>query len=80
MLAALLPVARPLVLTRAPGDRAASPQDLADALGSAPTAVLVEPDLDAALTLAWSHGPVIAVAGSLYLAGAVLSLVGAPAE
>ena len=29
MLAALLPVARPLVLTRAPGARAAAPQELA---------------------------------------------------
>jgi dihydrofolate synthase / folylpolyglutamate synthase len=80
MLAALLPVARPLILTRAPGERAASPQELADALGPSSTAALVEPDLDAALALAWSHGEVIAVAGSLYLAGAVLSLVGAPTE
>ena len=79
MLSALLPLARPLILTRAPGHRAAEPQELAQAVAT-DKAVLVEPDVNAALTLAWSRAPVIAVAGSLYLAGEVLALLGAPVE
>jgi hypothetical protein len=38
--------------------------------------MLVEDDPGAALALAWSHGATVAVAGSLYLTGAVLALVG----
>jgi dihydrofolate synthase/folylpolyglutamate synthase len=79
MLRALTRVARPLVLTRAPGARAADPHDLAAIARSvAPgVAVIVEPEIDAALACAWSHGPLIVVAGSLYLAGNVLARLGA---
>jgi dihydrofolate synthase/folylpolyglutamate synthase len=78
MLRALTRVARPLVLTRAPGARAADPHDLAAIARSvAPgVAVIVEPEIDAALACAWSHGPLIVVAGSLYLAGNVLARLG----
>lgn len=82
MLAALAPVARPLVLTRAPGARAADPQHLASIVRTVAPDVemFVEPDVDAALDRAWSHGPVIVVAGSLYLAGDVLARLGAAVE
>ena len=82
MLAALAPVARPLVLTRAPGARAADPHQLAGIARSVAPGidVIVEPDVDAALSRAWSHGPLIVVAGSLHLAGDVLARLGAPAE
>ena len=78
MLRALTRVARPLVLTRAPGARAADPHDLAAIARSvAPgVEVIVEPEIDAALACAWSHGPLIVVAGSLYLAGNVLARLG----
>jgi len=42
--------------------------------------VVVEPDVDRALDRAWSCGPVIAVVGSLYLAGDVLARLGAAVE
>ena len=82
MLATLAPVARPLVLTRAPGARAADPHQLAAIARSiAPGIdVFVEPDVDTALSRAWSHGPLIVVAGSLHLAGDVLARLGATAE
>ena len=82
MLAALAPAARPLVLTRAPGARAADPGQLAGIARSVAPGrdVIVEPDVDAALACAWSHGPLIVVAGSLYLAGEVLVRLGSPTE
>lgn len=82
MLTALAPRARPLVLTHAPGGRAAAPADLAGVLAASHPgmAVLVEPDVGAALELAWDHGRTIAVAGSLYLAGDVLARLGAPVD
>ena len=81
MLLPLSGVARPLVLTRAPGPRGADPQQLADALeGARRRDAIVEPDVDRALTRAWSAAPVIVVAGSLYLAGAVLALLDVPVE
>jgi folylpolyglutamate synthase/dihydropteroate synthase len=70
MLTALSPWARPLILTQAPGRRAADP----DALGGGRTRarrsaeVIVERDVSRALELAWQRGNVAAVAGSLYLA------------
>jgi dihydrofolate synthase/folylpolyglutamate synthase len=82
MLATFATGARPLVLTRAPGARGADPREMAAAV--APVApgveVLVEPDVDAALDRAWSRGPVIVVAGSLYLAGDVLARLGAAVD
>jgi dihydrofolate synthase/folylpolyglutamate synthase len=72
MLAALAPVARPLVLTTAPGRRAAEARMLASEVPDGHPAIVVEPDVRAALDRAWAAGPMIVVAGSLYLAGAVL--------
>ena len=82
MVATLARMARPLVLTRAPGARAADPRHLADiARAVAPgTDVLVEPDVEMALGRAWSRGPLIVVAGSLYLAGDVLARLGPSIE
>ena len=82
MLAALAPLARPFVLTRAPGARAAGPDEMAAILAAShpDTTALVEPDVGAALELAWDRGRTIAVAGSLYLAGSVLARLGAPAD
>jgi dihydrofolate synthase / folylpolyglutamate synthase len=79
ILSALAPVARPLVLTRAPGARAADPHQLAGIARSVAPGIdaIVEPDVDAALSRAWSYGPLIVVAGSLHLAGDVLTRLGA---
>ena len=67
------------MLTRAPGARAADPHQLAGIARSVAPGidVFVEPDVDAALSRAWSHGPLIVVAGSLHLAGDVLARLGA---
>jgi folylpolyglutamate synthase/dihydropteroate synthase len=76
MLSELAPVARPLLLTQAPRSRAASVADLAAAASSAGvTEPILEADIDRALERAWSAAPTIAVAGSLYLAGAILARV-----
>ncbi|HXE79901.1 MAG TPA: folylpolyglutamate synthase/dihydrofolate synthase family protein [Vicinamibacterales bacterium] len=72
MMAALAPVSRPLVLTTAPGVRAASVDMLLAAAREAGVEAVGEPDLTRALERAWSAAPDIAVAGSLYLAGAIL--------
>ncbi len=72
ILAALAPVARPLIATRAPGGRALDAESLARRAASAGLEAVVEPDLDAALARARRGVRAIAVAGSLYLAGAVL--------
>jgi dihydrofolate synthase/folylpolyglutamate synthase len=77
MLAALRPIAKPLIVTAIPGLRAAAPADLAaQAAAAGIERVLVEPDVDAALSRAWREGPIVAVAGSLYLAGEVLAREG----
>ncbi len=74
MLEALAQIARPLVVTSAPGRRAAAAAELAALAEAAGIArVLVEPDPVLALARAWREGRVVAVAGSLYLAGAVLA-------
>jgi dihydrofolate synthase / folylpolyglutamate synthase len=82
MLTALSPSARPLILTRAPGRRAADPETLAEVARALadPPEVIVERDVSRALELAWQRGNVAVVAGSLYLAGDVLARIGrAPA-
>jgi len=75
MIAALAPVSRPLVLTRAPGERAAPVETLLAAARSAGVDAVAEPDVERALARAWSVAPAVAAVGSLYLAGAVLSLI-----
>jgi len=72
MLNAIGPRAHPLVLTAAPGKRAADPRDLDRIARDAGIVSIVEPSLRRAMETAWAHGPIIAVAGSLYLAGAVM--------
>ena len=77
MIEALAPLARPLVVTEAPGRRAASAGDLAvRALRClTPDLVVAEPDIGRALEAAWRYGREIAVAGSLYLAGNVIARI-----
>jgi dihydrofolate synthase/folylpolyglutamate synthase len=77
MLATLAGLARPLVVTTAPGRRAAAAMEVAAAARDAGIAgAIVEPDVRAALDRAWAAGPQIVVAGSLYLAGRVLEMEG----
>jgi dihydrofolate synthase/folylpolyglutamate synthase len=77
MLRPLAPVARPLILTTAPGARAAEPGALARAARAEGAAdVLVCPEITEALAAGWARAPRIAAAGSLYLAGRVLALLG----
>jgi dihydrofolate synthase / folylpolyglutamate synthase len=81
MVAALVPIARPLVCTRAPGARGAAAEELAAiARSNEGATVTICDELDAALASAWEHGGEIAVAGSLYLAGAVLDLLDVPVD
>ena len=72
MLQEIGPRACPLVLTAAPGKRAADPGDLDRVARGAGIASIVEPSLRRAIETAWAHGSTIAVAGSLYLAGAAM--------
>jgi folylpolyglutamate synthase/dihydropteroate synthase len=72
MLAALSPVARPLILTAAPGKRAAAPADIDPIARRAGLEPVIETSLRRAMDAAWTHGPIVAVAGSLYLAAAVM--------
>jgi dihydrofolate synthase/folylpolyglutamate synthase len=77
MLRPLARVARPLILTTAPGQRAAGVHDLALAARSENIEdLLVCPDIAQALGAGWARAPRIAAAGSLYLAGHVLALMG----
>jgi dihydrofolate synthase/folylpolyglutamate synthase len=76
MVSELAAVARPLLLTQAPGRRAASVTQLAAAAAAAGAAApILEADIPSALERAWSMAQTIAVAGSLYLAGAALGCV-----
>jgi dihydrofolate synthase/folylpolyglutamate synthase len=77
MIAALAPAARPFVFTRAAGDRAAAPEELAAvARGAGVARSESEGRLADALDRAWHLGPDIVVAGSLYLAGEALGQLG----
>jgi len=75
MIAAIAPLARPLVVTRAPGRRAATAEDLASRARRVMPAdcVLEEPDVGRALDTAWRHHRDIVAAGSLYLAGDIIA-------
>ena len=76
MLRPLAGVARPLIVTTAPGLRAADARHLAEVARSQGFEdVKVWPDIREALTAGWAHAPRIAAAGSLYLAGHVLALL-----
>lgn len=75
MLAPLAAIARPLIVTSAPGARAASPDDLAAIARSIGVDALVIDDVERALAAAWSHSGTIVVGGSLFLAGRVLELL-----
>ncbi len=71
----LFPLAHALVLTQAPGDRAASPETIARASGPAAGGARLEPSVPRALRLAarlTPPGGCVVVAGSLYLVGDVL--------
>jgi dihydrofolate synthase / folylpolyglutamate synthase len=77
MLEALHRVARPLVLTLAPGRRAAPLAQLRAAAAAAGVETVgAVADVGEAMAQAWAAGDPIAVAGSLYLAGRVLELGG----
>jgi dihydrofolate synthase / folylpolyglutamate synthase len=74
MIEALAPHARPLVLTRARTSRSAEPSDLAMIAHEVGVTcpVMVEPDLEVALHVAWRAAPRIVVAGSIFLLGDVM--------
>jgi folylpolyglutamate synthase/dihydropteroate synthase len=79
MLRPLAAIARPLILTTAPGARGADAESLAAVARSIGVEdALVCPDIRQALAEGWQRAPLIAVAGSLYLAGEVLRLVEHP--
>ena len=76
MLRPLAEVARPLILTTAPGPRAADAEHLAAVARSIGVDdPLVCPVIQQALAAGWERAPRIAAAGSLYLAGEVLRLL-----
>ena len=75
--AALFPLAREVVLTRPPGGRAATPEEIARRTKGLARCLHLETDVKRALALARKRtrpGETVVVAGSLYLVGAVLSL------
>ena len=76
----LFPMARAIVVTRAPGDRGAEPSSIVERVGPVGPPLLEEPDvgraLKAARGIAGRDGLVV-VAGSLYLVGDVLRRRGA---
>ena len=78
MLVALAPHVHAIVMTRAVTPRCADPVDLAAtarALGVTCT-VLVEPELARALQVAWTLTPSIVVAGSIFLLGDAMKVLG----
>ena len=77
MLRPLARVARPLIATTAPGARAAAAETIARTAREESAADLVVcPEVGEALTAGWARAQRIAAAGSLYLAGRVLELLG----
>ena len=78
MFAALLPAASRLVVTRASNARAADPAVLAEqARAVAPgLPISIEPAVADALAAAWRDSPRIVVAGSIFLLGDVMKLIG----
>ena len=79
MLSALAPQVGALVLTRAMTPRSTDPAVLSAAAGlNVRCPVHVEPNLSAALALAWRLAPRIVVAGSIFLVGDVVKQLGQP--
>jgi len=78
MFVALLPAASRLVVTRASNARAADPAVLAEqARAVAPgLPISIEPAVADALAAAWRDSPRIVVAGSIFLLGDVMKLIG----
>jgi dihydrofolate synthase/folylpolyglutamate synthase len=78
MFAALLPAVGRLIVTRASNPRSADPESLArQARAIAPALpVAIVPELGAALDAAWRESPRIVVAGSIFLLGDALKIVG----
>jgi dihydrofolate synthase/folylpolyglutamate synthase len=69
----LMPHVGSVVVTAAPSPRTSAPEALAavaDALDAQRT-VVIEPDPARAVERAWTHGPFVCVAGSIFLVGAV---------
>jgi dihydrofolate synthase/folylpolyglutamate synthase len=76
MLRPLATIAQPLILTTAPGARAADAESLAAVARSIGVHdPIVCPGIPQALAAGWERAPRIAAAGSLYLAGEVLRLL-----
>jgi dihydrofolate synthase/folylpolyglutamate synthase len=76
MLGPLARIAQPLILTTAPGPRAADAESLAAVARSIGVHdPIVCPRIPQALAAGWERAPRIAAAGSLYLAGEVLRLL-----
>ena len=82
MLKTLLPAASTLVMTQPATPRAYSAEELAAiARTLSPAAKIdVEPDPARALERAWTYCPVICAAGSIFLVGNILALIGAHAR
>jgi dihydrofolate synthase/folylpolyglutamate synthase len=80
MFTALLPVVGDVVVTRASTARSESPDELAAIVRrlSPDREVIVESNPAGALDRAWRSAPRIVVAGSIFLLGDVLKLIGAP--
>jgi dihydrofolate synthase/folylpolyglutamate synthase len=76
MLRPLATIAQPLILTTAPGPRAADAESLAAVARSIGVYdPIVCPRIPQALDAGWERAPRIAAAGSLYLAGEILRLL-----
>jgi folylpolyglutamate synthase/dihydropteroate synthase len=75
MLGCLLPHATHLVITSPPTPRAAGTDELRRLAASVrpDLRALVEPDPSRALDVAWTFGPDVCVAGSIFLIGAMLA-------
>ena len=69
----LLPVVGAIIVTAAPSPRASAPEELAAAARALDPSrsVAVEPDPVRAVERAWIDAPLVCVAGSIFLAGAV---------
>jgi dihydrofolate synthase / folylpolyglutamate synthase len=69
----LLPVVGPVIVTGAPSPRAMAPADLSDTVCELDPhrSVTIEGDPAKAVEKGWQRGPLVCVAGSIFLAGAV---------